>query len=63
MKAAAYEVRRFTLGAVDNDSQMRANLSHLNSKRRSDIATSTDEQLEITNMVDRLPWARSELTT
>ena len=63
VKAAAYEVRRFTLGAVDNDSQMRANLSHLNSKRRSDIATSTDEQLEITNMVDRLPWARSELTT
>ena len=37
VKAAAYEVRRFTLGAVDNDSQMKANLSHLNSKRRSDI--------------------------
>ena len=56
MKAAAYEVQWFTLGAVDNNSQMKANVSHLNSKQRSNIATSTDEQLEITNMVDRLPW-------
>lgn len=59
VKALAYEVRRLGLGAVDKDSTMKANHSHLNSKKRGDIAISTDGQLEITNIVDRLP--RSEL--
>jgi hypothetical protein len=59
VKALAYEVTQLGLGVVDKDSTMKANHSHLNSKERGDIAFSTDGQLEITNIVDRLP--RSEL--
>ena len=55
----AYEARRLGLDAVDKDPLLKQNFAHLTSKKRGDLAISTNGQLEITNVVDRLP--RSEL--